>query len=92
MKNKIIIGIVAVILLGGYTYYKAAYDNPEEKMARFYAAARALNEKDHAKAKAIQDQMKPEWDACNSISSDKDKKARENCFQAIYDKWTDKFK
>ena len=92
MKNKVIIGIVAVILFLGISYYKVAYDNSEEKMARFYAAARALNEKDHAKAQAIQEQMKPEWNACNSISSDKDKKAREDCFQAIYDKWTDKFK
>ena len=91
MKNRIIIGIAVVALFGGYVYYKAVYNNPEEKMARFYTAVRTLSEKDPDKAKAVQTQLKPEWDACNKISSDTDKKVREDCFQAIYDKWTDKF-
>jgi hypothetical protein len=91
LKNKIFIGILAAAVIGVYGYYKVVLNNPEEKMARFYYAARALNEKDPAKARAVQEEMKPEWDACNKISSDTAKKAREDCFQAIYDKWTPRF-
>ena len=84
--------IVVAAVFGAYGAYQVVHNNPEEKMARFYAATRALSEKDPAKARAVQAEMKPEWDACNRLSSDKEKKARDDCFQAIYDKWTDKFK